>query len=111
MDCLKMKVDSTTMILKSLKFPNWHWQPVIDKTFAIKDRFIPDDPLKLLKKIGTFDEKLKSIIIGHNTEEGLKHMASFIQNPILYKNISVQLPSILFPGYQIDKKLIYNLKR
>ena len=111
MDCLKMKVDSTTMILKSLKFPNWHWQPVIDKTFAIKDRFISDDPLKLLKKMGTFDEKLKSIIIGHNTEEGLKHMAPFIQNPILYKNISVQLPSILFPGYQIDKKLIYNLKR
>ena len=108
-NCLKKKVDPATIILKSLKFPRNTWQPVIDEKFNITDPFIPNDPIVLLKKSNNFDKTLKSVIIGHNTEEGLVHMAPFIKNPAGFANISANLPSMLFPDMEIDQNIITKL--
>ena len=106
-------MDPTTIILKSLKFPAESWQPMIDKEFKISDPFIPGDPMSLLKNRNFSREGnyVKSVMLGHNTEEGLIHLAPFIQNSMLFKNISVQLPSILFPTHEIESNLVKMLKK
>ena len=106
-------MDPATIILKSLKFSAESWQPMMDKEFKISDPFIPGDPMTLLKNRNFSREgnNVKSVMLGHNTEEGLIHVAPFIQNPMLLKNISLKLSSILFPTYEIESNLVKTLKK
>ena len=51
------------------------------------------------------NENVKSVILGHNSEEGLDKIAPYLKNPQDFLNFSTSLPEIMF-GHTNEKKVL-----
>lgn len=96
---------------KSSKSYAKSWIPRVDK--GLKDPFLPDKPEILLKQMK--NQALKSIVIGHNTEEGLEKLGPYLKDPRLFANFTTSMPEMIFGPDQskraLEMSIIKALKR